>query len=301
MDSPLSSAPNAVSPAAESSRPKPVQTIQPSQGWSALDLVQVWLFRDLLITLATRDVKLRYRQTALGAVWVILQPLLAAGVLSIVFNRVAKMPTHGVPAILFTYAGMLGYNAFSATLAKTSACLVGNSNLISKVYFPRLVLPLSTVFSSLLDFCVASGMLAVMMLIYGRMPSVGILLLPLWLLIFLMLAVGIGLFASSLMVTYRDVQYVIPVAISLLTFASPTAYALVDALDRVRDVPALRAFYQFNPLTGLLEAFRWSIFGPGVGTLNWLLIAYSALFAVCLFVAGAFFFKKMEKKFADVI
>ncbi len=280
---------------------KPIQTIRPSQGWSALDLIQIWLFRDLLLTLATRDVKLRYRQTALGAVWVVLQPLLAAGVLSIVFNRVAQLPTHGVPPILFAYAGMLGYNAFSSTLSKSSACLVGNSNLISKVYFPRLVLPLSTIFSTLLDFCVAFGMLVVMMVLYRVPPSLGILLLPLWLLIFLMLAVGIGLFASSLMVTYRDVAYVIPVLVSLLTFASPTAYALSDALVRVEGVPALRAFYLFNPLTGLLEAFRWSIFGPQVGTLNWGFVAYSAIFALIVFVGGAFFFKKMERKFADVI
>ncbi len=272
---------------------KPYLVLRPSQGWQALDLKQIWLYRDLLMTLAGRDIKLRYRQTALGVVWVILQPLVAAGIFSFVFGKVAKLPSDGVPYIIFSYAGLLAWNAFSSTIGKTSSALVGNAGLISKVYFPRLVLPFSTVPSTLLDFVVALGMMAVLMVIYGIVPGFGLLLLPVWLALIVMIAMGIGLFTSALMVTYRDVQYVLPVVTQFLLYASPVPYA-------VSQVPAeYRAVYFLNPLSSLLEAFRWSLIGRG--EMNWGYLAYSAVFAILAFVGGAFAFKKMEKRFADVI
>lgn len=278
-------------PAGEAQQPHLV--IRPSSGWAALDLKQIWLYRDLLMTLAGRDVKLRYRQTSLGVIWVILQPLIAAGIFSFVFGRVAKLPSDGVPYIVFSYAGLLAWNAFNSTLTKASGVLVANSGLISKVYFPRLVLPLSTVPSTLIDFGVALGMMAVLMVIYGIAPGIGILLLPLWLALILMIAVGFGLFTSALMVTYRDVQYVLPVMTQMLLYASPIAYAVSAVPEN------LRAYYFLNPLSGLLEAFRWSMIGRG--ELNWGYVTYFAIFAVVVFVGGAFAFKKMERKFADVI
>lgn len=272
---------------------KPHLILRPSKGWQALDLKQIWLYRDLLMTLAGRDVKLRYRQTALGVVWVILQPLMAAGIFSFVFGKVAKLPSDGVPYIVLSYAGLLAWNVFSSTLTKASGVLVANSGLISKVYFPRLVLPLSTIPSTLLDFAVALGMMAVLLVIYGIAPSIGILLLPLWLALILMIAIGVGLYTSALMVSYRDVQYVLPVVTQFLLYASPVAYA-------VSRVPAeYRGLYFLNPLSGLIEAFRWSLIGRG--ELNWSAIAYSAIFAVLTFIGGAFSFKKMERRFADVI
>jgi lipopolysaccharide transport system permease protein len=272
---------------------KPVFTIRPSSGWATLNLGEIWRFRDLLTTLAGRDIKLRYRQTALGAIWIVLQPLFAAGIFSLVFGQVAKLPSDGVPYFLFAYAGLLGWNAFHGTLTKTSSCLVNNTHLVSKVYFPRLILPLSTVLGTLIDFGVALVMMAVLLAATGIPPGAGVLLLPVWLLLILMLALGAGLFASALTVRYRDVQYVLPVLAQFLLYASPVAYA-------VSAVPGpLRPFYFLNPLSGLLEAFRWSLLGTGA--LHGGYTAYSAVFALVALFGGAFTFKKMEREFADVI
>ena len=225
-----------------------------------------------------------------------LQPLIAAGIFSFVFGRVANLPSDGVPYFLFAFAGLLGWNAFNNTLTKASACLLQNAGLVSKVYFPRLVLPLSTIFSSLIDFGVAFGLMVVLMIAHRVMPHPGILLLPVWLLLILLLATGIGLYSAALTVSFRDVQYIIPVATQFLLYASPVAYA-ASALNRL---PAsMRFVYFLNPLVGLLEAFRWSLLG--VGTLSVGHVAYSAAVSMAVFLMGAFGFKKMERQFADVI
>ena len=274
--------------------PKPYLTIQPTAGWQAINFAELWQFRDLLTTLAQRDVKLRYRQTSLGVLWVILQPLLAAGIFSFVFGKVAKLPApHGIPYLVFSYAGLLAWNAFNSTLTKSSTCLTGNANLVSKVYFPRLVLPLSTVFSTLIDFGVALVVMAILMAVNHVPLHLGILLLPVWLLLIVLLSLGVGLYASALMVSYRDIQYVLPVVTQFLLYASPIAYA-VSAVP-----PHLRFVYFLNPLSGLLEAFRWSLLGTG--HLDLAQVGYSAGVTVLVFLGGAFSFKKMERKFADVI
>ena len=268
-------------------------TIRPTSGWQALNVREIWQFRDLLVTLAGRDIKLRYRQTALGVLWVIVQPLLAAGIFSFVFGKVAKLPSDGVPYFIFAYAGLLGWTAFSNTLTKTSFCLIQNSHLVSKVFFPRLVLPLSTVVSTMIDFAVALLMMVVLMVVYHITPHVGLLLLPVLLALLVLLALGVGLYAAALTASYRDVQYVMPVFLQMLLYASPVSYA-------VSAVPAsLRHFYFLNPLSGLLEAFRWSLLGRGA--VPWGFVAYSAVVTVVVFIIGAFAFKKMERRFADVI
>ena len=272
---------------------KPYLLITPSKGWAALNLRELWQFRDLLTTLAGRDVKLRYRQTALGAIWVILQPLMAAGIFSVVFGKVAKLPSDGLPYFLFAYAGLLGWNIFSSTLGKVSGCLVGNAHLVSKVFFPRLVLPLSTVFSTLVDFGVALAMLFVLMAVYHVVPTLGLLLLPVWLLLTLLLAMGLGLCASALMVTYRDVGYVLPVVTQFLLYGSPVAYAL-SAVPK-----EWKAVYLLNPLSVLLEGFRWSLLGRGALDVN--SVVYAAVVSVLVFTGGVFAFKRMERKFADII
>lgn len=274
--------------------PKPHLTIQPTTGWQAINLRELWQFRDLLTTLAQRDVKLRYRQTALGVVWVVLQPLISAGIFSFVFGKVAKLPSlSGVPYLVFAYAGLMAWGAFSSTLGKTSGCLLANSNLVSKVYFPRMALPLSTVFSTLIDFSVALVMMVVLMVINHVVPSLAVLLLPVWLLLIILLATGVGLYMSALMVSYRDVQFILPVATNFLLYASPVAYTAAR-------IPAkYELIFMANPLTGLLEAFRWSLFPTAHP--NWNSVAYAAAVSVVVFVLGAFSFKKMERKFADVI
>ncbi len=278
--------------------PKPHLTIQPTAGWQAINLRELWQFRDLLTTLAQRDVKLRYRQTSLGVIWVILQPLIAAGIFSFVFGKVANLPApKGIPYLVFSYAGLLAWNAFASTLGKASGCLLSNSNLVSKVYFPRLALPLSTVFSTLIDFGVALVMMILLMVINHVVPTIAVLLLPVWLLLIILLAMGIGLYMSALMVSYRDVQFILPVLTNFLLYASPVAYMLSYALGKLPS--AFRPFYFMNPMAGLLEAFRWSLIGH-----QSLLVApvvYAAVVSILVFFGGAFSFKKMERKFADVI
>ncbi len=278
--------------------PKPYLSIRPSSGWAAVDVAEVWRFRDLLMSLATRDLKLRYKQTVLGVIWVVLQPLMAAGIFSFVFGRLASFPSHGVPYFLFSYVGLLGWNLFANTLTKTSTCLVGNSQLISKVFFPRLVLPLSTVPSVMVDFAVAAAMLVALMVICHHAPGWPVLLLPVWMALLLMLALGVGLCTAALAVSYRDVQYVLPVAVQALLYASPIAYALTDALAKL-PVAWERAVYELNPLAAPLEAFRWSVLDVTPPS-PWPLL-YSAVASAAVFLVGTYSFKRMERKFADVI
>ena len=280
------------------SSPRPHVTIRPRVGWQIINVREIWQFRDLLLSLASRDVKLRYRQTALGALWVILQPLLGAGILSFVFNRVANLPTGGLPPIIFSYVGMLGFTLFSSTLTKSSSSLVGNSQLVSKVYFPRLLLPLSSVLSSLVDFVVGLGMLILLLIIYRIPPTIAMLTLPLWMAFILMLSLGAGLFFSAIMVTYRDVQYVLPVAVSFLTLASPVAYSVAFVASRTPDGYEF-LYFLLNPLASLLEAMRWSLVGSN--DILWPYVAFSAILAIVVFLSGAFSFCQMEEKFADVI
>jgi lipopolysaccharide transport system permease protein len=273
--------------------------ITPPTGLAALNLREVWRFRDLLLALASRDVKLRYKQTALGILWVILQPLMAAGVFTFVFGRVAQLPSNGIPYFLFSYAGLLGWNLFSSTLAKTSGCLVGNSQLISKIFFPRLVLPLSAVPSVLIDFAVAMGMMIVLMFVYRHSPNVSVLLFPLWMLMLLTMSIGIGLITAALTVSYRDVQYILPVFIQILLYGSPVAYDLNFALSRIPH--HLQFIYLMNPLCGPLEAFRISLLGTPWPAQLPLALVYSGTVSVLMILIGAYSFKKMERKFADVI
>jgi lipopolysaccharide transport system permease protein len=267
--------------------------LEPRAGWAAIDFRELWRYRDLLLVLAARDVKLRYRQTALGIAWVVLQPLLAAGIFSFVFGRVLHAPSDGVPYFLFSFAGLLAYGAFNGTLTRASACLVGNAPLVSKVYFPRLILPLSTVLATLIDFAVGTALMAILMMAAGVAPGWAVLLTPIWLAMLIGLAVGIGLFAAALMVRYRDLQYVIPVLLQLALYASPVAYP-ASAVPR-----RLRFWYLLNPLSGLLEGFRWSVLGRGA--VNWPAAAYSSAFVAAAFFIGAMAFRRMEREFADVI
>jgi lipopolysaccharide transport system permease protein len=251
------------------------------------------MYRDLLSALAARDVKLRYRQTALGVIWVILQPLLAAAIFAFVFGRVAKMPSDGFPYILFAYAGMLGWQTFNSTLTKASACVLQNAQLVSKVYFPRLILPLSTVLSTFIDLAVSMTVVIALMCWYGVEPTPRIVLLPVLVLLLVLLAIGVGLYTSALMVSYRDLQYAIPVLLQFLLYASPVAYPVSAVPEHLRGV------YYLNPIAGLLEAFRWSLLGRGEFHVGYL--CYSAASAVALCVFGAIAFKCMERRFADVI
>ena len=278
--------------------PEPFLKIRPPSGWAALNLIDVWRFRDLMMALSSRDVKLRYKQTALGVVWVVLQPLMAAGVFSFVFGRLGNMDTGGTPSFLYTYVGMLAWNLFNGTLTKTSGCLVGNSQLISKIFFPRLVLPFSSVPSVLIDFGVALVMGLVLMALYHIMPPVSILLLPFAMAMLLMLALGVGLITAALTVSYRDVQYILPVFTNILMFGSPIAYTLEFALLRIPEKYHL--LYLMNPLVAPLEAFKACMLRSAAWP-PMLSLLYGVGTSVGIIIIGAYSFKKMERKFADVI
>ena len=277
----------------ESAPRRPLVSLRPPTRWAALRLGEVLEFRDLLLALAGRDIKLRYKQTLLGVIWVVLQPLLAAGIFTFVFSLVAKLPSDGVPYFLFSFAGLLGWNLFNNILTRSSACLVGNANLISKIFFPRLVLPVATLGSSLVDFAVALAMMLVLLAAYRWAPPVALLTLPIWLVLLMALALGVGLWTAALSVSYRDVQYILPVFTQVLLYASPVPYGASAVPKR------LLAYYYLNPLSAPLEAVRWSLLGTAPPPLKWL--AYSAAVAALLLLVGLIIFKRMERKFADVI
>lgn len=264
---------------------------RPPLSWQ--DITDVWAFRGLLRRLALRDITLRYRQTALGVVWVGFQPLLGAVIFAVIFGRVAKLPSAGVPYFLFAFVGMMGWTLFSATLTKINGSLVGNAALISRVYFPRLVLPLSTLASSLIDFGITLLLLVVLMIGYSTAVGTAVVLVLPAALLLLCLALGTGLIATSLTVRFRDVAYVLPILIQFLLYASPVAYGL-DAVPE-----SLRPYFIANPVTAPLELLRHAVLGspaPGATALT-----YSVLMAAVLLVAGYATFKFQERQFADVI
>lgn len=254
------------------------------------DLFESW---EVLLRFARRDITLRYRQTALGVLWVLLQPLLGAGVLSFVFGRVAKLPTGGLPPLLYVFTGLLAWNVFSGVVSRGSASLVGNAALVSKVYFPRMLIPISTAGSAICDFLVSTAFLGVLLGIYGVVPGPAVLLTPVWLVLIVCLALGIALCTSSLMVTFRDVAYVLPFLLQLLLYGSPIAYSLGAIPHRYH------LFFQVNPITWLLSDMRWSLLGqPGPSGVDLLL---SVIVPLIVLIAGSVVFEKRERGFADII
>jgi lipopolysaccharide transport system permease protein len=277
------------------SRSASVRTLRPTTGWVAIDLQELVDFKDLILEFARRDVKLRYRQTVLGIAWVVLQPIVAAGVLNFAFGIVAGARPRGPSYFLFTFAGLLVWNLFSATLNKTSLSLVGNSYLISKVYFPRLALPISGTLSTLLDFAVALGVLFVLQAFYGVTPEWQLVLVPVWLAMVLFLALGAGLIAAALTVQYRDIQHILPILIPFMLYASPVAYDVTQIPERYQQL-----FYLVNPLAAPIVAFRASLL-PTSPMPPLAYLAWSAAIAAGLFVLGAAVFKRTERRFADVV
>jgi lipopolysaccharide transport system permease protein len=276
-------------------REEVITVIKPITRWEVLNFKQIFAFRDLLLALGTRDVKLRYRQTALGVFWVLLQPLIASVIFGFVFNKVAGLEApNGLPYFLFSYAGMLGWNVFSGTLTKSAGSLVQNSALVSKVYFPKTIVPLSSTFSTMVDFGVGLLlMFAILLPVFHVGVSWPILLIPIWLILLMMGALGLGLYASALMVKYRDVQYIIPVLVPMLLYASAVAFPISKVPENYRWVVEL------NPLTSILEGMRWSLIGTNPPTPSTL--AYSVIVIAVSFVLGALLFGRAERRFADVI
>jgi lipopolysaccharide transport system permease protein len=259
----------------------------------SLKLRELWEYRELLVFLTWRDVAVRYKQAALGVAWAILQPLLTMVIFSVIFGQLAKLPSDGIPYPIFSYAALLPWQLFAGALQRAGTSLVGNANLLTKVYFPRLIIPLSAVGAGLVDFAIAFVVLMGLMLWYGITPTWAILWLPLLVLFALLTALAVGLWLSALNVQYRDVQHAIPFLIQAWMYASPVAYS-------AGLIPSgkWRIVYGLNPLAGVIQGFRWALLG---GQPPDELMLVSVVMVVVLLVTGLFYFRRMEKTFADVV
>jgi lipopolysaccharide transport system permease protein len=267
--------------------------IQPSKGWAGLSLRELWPYRDLFWILAVRDVKLRYKQTALGITWVILQPILTSGIFAVVFGTLAKLPSDNSPYLLFAYAGTLPWILFSQSLSRAGGSLVGARDMISKVYFPRMILPIASTFSVLVDFLVGLVSISVLFLIYKVPLTWNLLAIPGLVLVDMIIAIGVSFWVSAFSVHYRDFIYVLPFLTQAWMYASPVAYSSSIV------PPAWKALYALNPMVGIIDGFRWALLGQG--EITWASIGISLAVGVFVFILGAFVFRRIERSFADVI
>jgi lipopolysaccharide transport system permease protein len=268
--------------------------IEPSEGWVSLQLGKLWKYRELLFFLTWRDIKVRYKQTVLGAAWAIIQPFFTMVVFSLFFGRLAGVPSDGIPYPIFAYAALVPWQFFANALGQASNSLVTGANMVKKVYFPRLTMPIATTFAGVVDFCLAFVVLLGMMLFFGIVPTINVLWLPLFLLLALITSLGVGLWLSAMNVQFRDVRFTIPFLTQFWLFATPIAYP-----SSLIENPFLRAVYGLNPMVGVVEGFRWALLG--VDTAPGPAVAVSALVAVGLLVSGLFYFRRMEKGFADLV
>lgn len=270
-----------------------VVRIEPSKGWVSLKLKELWEYRELLYFLIWRDVKVRYKQTVLGGAWAIIQPFFTMLVFSLFFGKLARVPSDGIPYPIFSFTALVPWAFFANGLNQATNSLVGGSNLIKKVYFPRLAMPIASVLGCIVDFVLAFIMLIAMMIYYGMTPTLNVIWLPFILLLAFVTSLGVSLWLSALFVQFRDVRHIIPFLTQIWLFATPIAYPSSLLHEPWRTV------YGINPMAGVVEGFRWALLGtqtaPGP------MIILSGLVAVGLLVSGAFYFRRMEKTFADVV
>ncbi len=271
----------------------PMIDLGPSKGWASLKLQELWEYRELLYFLTWRDVKVRYKQAALGVAWTLIQPLMTMVIFSLVFGQLAKLPSDGIPYPIFSYAALLPWQLFSGALTRAGTSLVGNANLLTKVYFPRLIIPLSAITACLLDFAISFLVLLGLMFYYAIPPSWTILLLPFLVLFAVLTALGVGLWLSALNVQYRDVQHMIPFLVQFWMFASPVVYS-----SGLIPKGLWRVVYGLNPMAGVIQGFRWALLN---GKAPDELMIVSIIMVVMLLISGLFYFKRMEKMFADIV
>lgn len=275
----------------------PTVVIQPSRGWAALNLRAVWEYRELLYFLVWRDIKVRYKQTALGVAWIVLQPVVSMVIFSLLFGQLLNVPSGDVPYPIFAYAALLPWNYFAGALTRSSQSLVGSAHLITKVYFPRLIIPISGVLSGLVDFAIAFLVLIGLMVFYGITPTLAVLLLPAFLLLAVLTALGFGLWLGALNVRFRDVNYLVPFLVQIWMYLTPVIYGSTLIPERFRFLLAL------NPMTGVVEGFRWALLGERLAETQspGLLFLISIGITVVVLVSGAVFFRRTERTFADII
>lgn len=276
--------------AAHTSEPRFV--IRPSTGWNALRLDELWSFKDLIYFMVWRDLKVRYKQTVLGATWAVIQPLLTMAVFAIFFGRLAKVPSDGVPYTLFCYTALVPWTFFSSAISAAASSLISNSNLLKKVYFPRLILPIASVGGVLVDLAISFVVLIGLLAIYGVVPSLRVLWVPVILLMAVVTATGAGLWLSAINIKFRDVRYAVPFLIQFWMFSTPIAYPS----SLIKD-PLLKTLYGLNPMTGVVEGMRWALLGthaPGS------MLLASAAIALLALISGAYYFRRVERGFADI-
>ena len=271
----------------------PTLRISPPSRWTSLEFRELWEYRELLYFLIWRDVKVRYKQTALGAAWAVIQPFFMMVVFSLFFGRLAKVPSDGIPYPVFTFCALLPWQLFANALTESSNSLVGNQNLITKVYFPRLVVPISAVLGGLVDFVIAFVILLGMMLYYGIVPGWAIVTLPGFILLAVLTALGVGLWLSALNVQYRDVRYTIGFLVQLWLFLTPVAYPSSIVPEKWRPL------YGLNAMAGVVEGFRWALLGKSQppGAMLWVSVAV----VILILFGGLYYFRRMEQQFADIV
>jgi len=270
----------------------PVLVIRPSRGWSAIDFPEMWRYKELLYFLTWRDVAVRYKQTVLGAAWAVLQPLATMVIFTLLFGRLAKIPSDGVPYPIFAYAGLLPWMFFSNAVTNSGNSLVGSQNLITKIYFPRMFIPMAAIGAGLVDFAIAASVLGCLMVYYGIQLTWSFLLVPLLVIQTTALATGVGLLLSALNVKYRDVRYVVPFALQFWMFASPVIYPISFVPEEYRSLVLL------NPLSGLIDGYRAALFGNPLDPKSLLI---SAMLTLLVLVVSLYSFRRMERQFADVV
>ncbi|PYS82367.1 MAG: phosphate ABC transporter permease [Acidobacteria bacterium] len=276
---------------------EPLVTIQPGKSWGALNLRDIWHYRELLYFLTWRDIKVRYKQATLGVAWIVMQPLLSTLVFTIFLGVLARVPSDGVPYPLFVFAGLMPWTFFASGVSGSSNSLVGSANLITKVYFPRMIIPGASIGARLLDFLISFAVFAGLMLYYGVRPTWGLLWLPVFVALLTLLSLAVGMWASAVNVKYRDVGAVLPVLIQFWMFASPVVYP--SSLIYSRGLaPVWQRLYTLNPMVGILDNFRAALLGV---PFNWAALAVSVAFTLALLVYAAYDFRRMERSFADIV
>jgi lipopolysaccharide transport system permease protein len=275
------------------SSPEEIIYLRPSRGWSSLNLRDLWRYRELIYFLTWRDIKVRYKQTVLGAAWAVIQPLVNMVVLSIIFGKFANLPTDGIPRPLFTYSALLPWGLFSKALSDAGRSMLSNRSMITKVYFPRLIIPLASALGGLMDFSIQFLILLGMMVYYRYSPTPAVWTLPLFILLALVTALGVGLWLSALNVLYRDVGYIIPFLTQIWLLITPVGYSASVVPEE------WQWLYSLNPMVGVVEGFRWALLGaetaPGP------MVFVSAGISVLVLISGMFYFRRMERTFADMV
>jgi lipopolysaccharide transport system permease protein len=277
----------------------PITVREPRSGWQPINWRELFAYRDLLFFLFLRDVKGRYAQTVIGFGWAVLRPLFSMIVFTVVFGRLARMPTDGIPYPVFSFAALVPWTYFSTAMTQSTGSLISNANLWTKVYFPRLVIPLTPALAGLVDFTIAFVMLGILMLLFGIAPNSGALVIPYLILVMFITSAGVGMWLSSLAIKYRDVNHAIPFAAQVLLYAAPVVWPMSLIGEQFPEwAPAIRRVYGLYPITGVIEGFRSGLLGTG--PMPWDLIVSGTAGALVVFVSGAFYFRRMERTFADV-